>query len=130
MSSGWSSRNSGSRRGSDPINSQSDDQAFDFELSLDDINQDVSQVKDTQFTEMEIDTQAPESYDRRDLPFTQQTAAQKRFSVPDDEDDIRPAFTFGKAQKKTLAIGIPRMAGDPAKEPAKERTVEKSAVGE
>lgn len=122
MSSGSSPRSS-----TDPIDSEFDDQAFDFDLSLDDeIEAEVFQVKDTQFAEMEIDTQATESCDRRELPSTQQTAAQKRFSVPVDEDELQPAFTFSRAQKKTLAIGIPRMAGGPAKEP----TVEKSAIGE
>lgn len=137
MSSGRNPRSSGSQRDSNPIDSQLDEQVFDFDLSLDDeverdvsqVKRDVSQVKETQFAEMEIDTQATESYDRRELFASQQTAAQKRFAVPDDEDDLPPAFTFSKAQKKTLAIGIPRMAG-PAREPAKESAVEKSAVGE
>lgn len=131
MSSGSSPRSSGSQRSSDPIDSQLDDQTFDFDLSLDDeIERDVSQVKETQFAEMEVDTQATESYDCQELFAGQQTAAQKRFAVPDDEYDLPPAFTFSKAQKKTLAIGIPRMAGGPAKEPSKELAVEKSAAGE
>lgn len=131
MPSGSSPRSSGSQRGSEPIDSQLDDQAFDFYLSLgDELERDVSQVKETQFAEMEIDTQATESYDHRELLAAQQTAAQKRFAVPDDQDDLPPAFTFSKAQKKTLAIGIPRMAGGPPKEPAKESAAEKSAVGE
>ena len=78
MPSGSSPKSSKSQRVSDPIDSQSDDQAFDFELSLDEIDQDVSQVKDTQFAEMEIDTQPTESYDRRELPSTQQTAADRK----------------------------------------------------
>lgn len=130
MSSGSSPRSPGSQRGSGSIDSQFDDQAFDFYLSLDDeIEGGVSQVKETQFAEMELDTQATESHDRRELLAAQQTAAQKRFAVPDDEDDLPLAFTFSKAQKKNLAIGIPRMAGGPAKEPAEEPAVQKSAVG-
>ena len=131
MSSGSSPRSSGPQRGSDPIDSKLDDQAFDFDLSLEgEIERDMSQVEETQFAEMEIDTQDTESYDRRELLAVQQTSAQKCFAVPDDEDDLPPAFTFSKAQKKTLAIGIPKMAGGPAKELAKKSAVEKSTVGE
>lgn len=131
MSSDSSPSNSGSHPGSGTGDSQLDNDAFGFYLSPDDdIQLNVSQVKETQFVEMEIDTQAMKSNDRRGLVAAHKVAAQKRFSVPENKDDLPPAFTFTKAQKKTLAIGIPRMAGAPAKEPAKQSAVEKSAVGE
>lgn len=119
-----------SDRGSDPVADRFDKHLLDYQM--DENDDDRSHVEDTQFGNLEIDIQATAGYDLNDarqppqpaqpdqleLPHPSSNLA-RFLSMPIEDDDVTPAFTFGKAQK-TLAIGIPRKGGEQASGPTKE----------
>lgn len=97
---------------------------------LEDQYDDRTQVEETQFAGVEIDTQATAGYDLDDalqpnqlgepqLPPRSNFAA-RVLSMPQEDVDEAPTFSFSRAQKKPLAIAIPRKGAEQATDSSKE----------
>ena len=99
-----------------------------FDCDMEENNEGRKQVEETQFVDVDIDTQGTTGDNRRGVahspqpvsPALSMMAKSKQFSFSLDDDDDAPAFAFGKAMIKTPAISLPRKGADQARAPAKE----------